>query len=265
MSTTTLQVKTETSARRGFLSSSVFIWLTLVGYLLLVKTVILPLLPPLEIDTVAMIFAWGNIVIFSLVGLAGVWLADRTGFMPALDPRVSNRQRYLIPLLIGGIIGTLALLLDLMTQSSQRLAELMGESSFNTDFPASLFVYTGGTVLIEAIFRLFIFPALLGLISYVILKKRWQEQIFWGLAILLSLLEPLGQFSGQLGYAPSADPLQFFLAFSYPYFVVNYILALSQAYVFRTYGFLASFTLRIGYYIIWHIVYGSLIFPLLNN
>jgi len=265
MSTTTLHVKTETSARQGFFSSSVFIWLFLVGYLLLVKTVILPLLPPLEIDAVAMIFSWGNIVVFSLVGLAGVWLADRTGFMLALDPRVLNRQRYWIPLLIGGIIGTLGLLLDLMTQSSQRLAELMGESSFNTDFPASLFVYTSGVVLIEAIFRLFIFPALLGLISYVILKKRWQEQIFWGLAIVLSLLEPLGQFSGQLGYAPSADPFQFFLTFSYPYFVVNYILAISQAYVFRRYGFLASFTLRIGYYIIWHIVYGSLIFPLLNN
>ena len=107
MSTTTLHVKTEKSARRGFFSSSVFIWLLLVGYLLLVKTVILPLLPPLEIDAVAMIFSWGNIIVFSLLGLAGVWLADRTGFMPALDPRVSNRQRYLIPLLIGGIIGTL--------------------------------------------------------------------------------------------------------------------------------------------------------------
>jgi hypothetical protein len=96
-------------------------------------------------------------------------------------------------------------------------------------------------------------------------EKRWEEQIFWVLAVLLSLLEPLGQFTGQLDYAQPANVWQFFLTFSYPYFVVNYILALSQAYVFRRYGFLASFTLRIGYYIIWHIVYGSLIFPLLNN
>ena len=176
MTTISSYSTTEKIGRRPFFSSSVFVWLLLVGYLLLVKTVILPLLPPLEIDAVAMIFAWDNIVVFSLLGLAGVWLADRTGFMPALDPRVSNRQRYLIPLLIGGIVGTLGLLLDLMTQSSQRLAELMGESSFNTDFPASLFVYTSGTVLIEAIFRLFIFPALLGLISYVILKNAGRNK-----------------------------------------------------------------------------------------
>jgi hypothetical protein len=49
-----------------------------------------------------------------------------------------------------------------------------------------------------------------------------------------------------------------------PMLLTNYPMGIAQAYVFRRYGFLASFTLRMGYYIIWHIVYGSLIFPLLG-
>jgi hypothetical protein len=264
MSTTDLYVKPETASRKSVFSSSGFVWLLLVGYLVLVKTVILPLFPPIEIDAVAAIFSWQVILIFSLLGLAGVWLADRTGFMPALDPRVSNRQRFWVPLLVGAAIGALASLLDLLTKGTQFLSENMGVSSFNTDYPLSLFVYTSGTVIVEALFRLFPFPVLLWLISYVVLKKRWQEQTFWVLAIVLSLLEPLFQLTGQMTPEVIENFGQFFVTLFLPFLLTNYPMGVAQAYVFRRYGFLASFTLRMGYYIIWHIVYGSLIYPLLG-
>lgn len=264
MSTTNLVTSSEVSARKNPLSSSVVVWLLLVAYLVLVKVVILPIFPPIEIDAVAAIFDWGNIIVFGFVGLVGVWLAERVGFMPAFDPRVSNRQRFLIPLMIGGGIGALGSVIDLVTKGTQFIAENMGVSSFNTDFPVSLFIYTSGTVIVEAIFRLFLFPVLLWLISYVILKKRWQEQIFWMLVIPISFLEPLGQLSGQMTPKVMEDFGQFFVMLFLPMLATNYPMGVAQAYVFRKYGFLASFTLRMGYYIIWHIVYGSLIYPLLN-
>jgi hypothetical protein len=264
MSTTNLYVKSETASRKSIFSSSSVVWLILVGYLVLVKTVILPLFPPIAIEAVAAIFSWQVILIFSLLGLAGVWLADRTGFMPALDPRVSSRQRYLIPLLIGAGIGILASLLDLVTKGTQFLSENMGVESFNTDYPLSLFVYTSGTVIVESLFRLFPLPVLLWLISYVILKKRWQEQTFWTLAILLSFVEPLFQLIGQLTPEVMENFGQFFVMLFLPFLLTNYPMGIAQAYVFRRYGFLASFTLRMGYYIIWHIVYGSLIYPLIG-
>ena len=264
MSTTNLYVESETASRKSVLSSSSFVWLLLVGYLVLVKTVILPLFPSIAIEAVAAVFSWPVIIIFSLLGLAGVWLADRTGFMPALDARVSNRQRYAVPLLIGGGIGTLASLLDIVTKGTQFISENMGVESFNTDYPLSLFVYTSGTVIVEALFRLFPFPILLWLISYVVLKKRWQEQTFWVLALLLSFLEPLFQLIGQMTPEVMANFWPFFVALFLPMLLTNYPMGIAQAYVFRRYGFLASFTLRMGYYIIWHIVYGSLIYPLLG-
>jgi hypothetical protein len=264
MSTTNLYVNSETASRKSIFSSSSFVWLILVGYLVLVKTVILPIFPPIAIEAVAAIFSWQVILTFSLLGLIGVWLADRTGFMPALDPRVSNRQRYAIPLLVGAGIGTLASLLDLATHGTQFIAENMGVESFNTDYPLSLFVYTSGTVIVEALFRLVPFPVLLWLISYVLLKKRWQEQTFWALAFVLSILEPLGQLTGQMTPKVMEDFGQFFVTLFLPFLLTNYPMGVAQAYVFRRFGFLASFTLRMGYYIIWHIVYGSLIYPLIG-
>lgn len=265
MATTSSYTKSETLARRNYFSSSPSVWLLLVGYLILVKLVILPLFPPLEIDSIAAVFSWGSILISGLIGFVGLWLADRTGFMPALDARVSNRQRYLIPVLIGGVIGAVASLLDLVTKGTQFIAENMGVSSFNTDYPLSLFIYTSGTVVIEAIFRLFLFPVLLWLISYVVLRKRWQEQTFWVLILLFSFLEPLGQLAGQMTPTVMENFGQFFVMMFLPMLLTNYPMNVAQAYLFRKSGFLASFMVRMGYYIIWHIVYGSLIYPLLQG
>src|SRR5215207_3176529 len=265
MSTTNLYAKSETSPRGSIFSSSIFAWLLLVGYLALVKMVILPLFPPIEIDAVAAIFGWDVIAIAGILGLVGLWIADRTGFMPALDPGVSNRQRYLIPLLIGGGIGALASLLDLVTKGTRFIAENMGVASFNTDYPLSLFIYTSGTVVVEAIFRLFLFPVLLWLISYVVLKRRWQEQTFWVLILIFSFLEPLGQLAGQMTPGVMENFSQFFITMFLPMLLTNYPMGVVQAYLFRRYGFLASFMVRMGYYIIWHIAYGSLIYPLLNG
>jgi hypothetical protein len=264
MSTTNLYAKSEAPPRGSIFSSSIFVWLLLVGYLALVKIVILPLFPPIEIDAIAAIFGWDVIATAGILGLVGLWIADRTGFMPALDSRVSNRQRYWIPLLIGGGIGTLASLLDLITKGTQFIAENMGVSSFNTEYPLSLFIYTSGTVVIEAVFRLFLFPVLLWLISYVVLKRRWQEQTFWALILLFSFLEPLGQLSGQMTPEVMKNFGQFFVMMFLPMLLTNYPMGVAQAYLFRRYGFLASFMVRMGYYIIWHILYGSLVYPLLN-
>lgn len=265
MSTTTSFTKSEAPGRKHVLSSTLMVWFLLVGYLALVKIVILPLFPPIEIDSIAAIFNWDVIAIAGFVGLVGLWLADRTGFMPALDPSVSNRQRYLIPLLIGCGIGALASLLDLVTKGTQFIAENMGVSSFNTDYPLSLFIYTSGTVVIEAVFRLFLFPVLLWLISYVVLKKRWEEQTFWASILIFSFLEPLGQLSGQMTPQVMENFGQFFVMMFLPMLLTNYPMGVAQAYLFRRYGFLASFMVRMGYYIIWHIVYGSLVYPLLNG
>jgi hypothetical protein len=239
---------------------SIKAWVGLVGYLIAVKY-ILTFLPPLNVKIVASEFAWSTITLYAVLGSVGVLLSMITGFPDALDRAISNRQRFVIPLLVGAGLGVLAILIDQFTHGTKFVEMQSGEASFNIYFPASLFVYSGGIVMIEAIFRIFTIPFFLWLISNLILRGRGQERTFWILAFVLSLFEPATQGLGILFLKPSTDPLMLLLTQFLPYFVTNYPLNLGQAAFFRKYGFLASFTMRLGFYVMWHVVYGNFIYP----
>lgn len=237
-------------------------WLVLVVYLVAVKFVLM-LMPPLNVKVIASEFAWSTIAVYGAIGFVGVLLSMRTGFPDALDKSISNRQRILIPLALGAALGILAIIIDQFTQGTKFIEMQTGEASFNIYFPASLFVYTGGIVLVEAIFRVLALPLFLWLISNLLLRGRGQPQTFWILAVILSLIEPVTQGLGIIFLKSSANPTMLLLTQFVPYFVTNYPLNLGQAIFFRKYGFLASFAMRLGFYVMWHIVYGNFIYPLL--
>jgi len=154
--------------------------------------------------------------------------------------------------------------IDQFTHGTKFLEAQSGEASFNVYFPASLLVYSSGIVLVEAIFRIFAIPFFLWLISNLILHGRGQNQTFWVLAFLLSLFEPVTQGLGIIFLKPTADPMLLLLTQFLPYFITNYPLNLGQAVFFRKYGFLASFAMRLGFYMMWHVVYGNFIYPFLG-
>jgi hypothetical protein len=256
----------ELSIKPGLLervSGSVKAWLTLVAYLLAVKFILM-FLPPLNVKIVASEFAWSTIAVFGVIGFVGVLLSMLTGFPDALDKSISNRQRILSPITLGASLGIFAIIIDQFTHGAKFLEMQSGEASFNIYFPASLFVYTGGIVLVEAVFRIFAIPLFLWLISTLILRGRGQNPTFWILAVILSLFEPVTQGLGIIFLKPSADPLMLLLTQFLPYFVTNYPLNLGQAIFFRKYGFLASFAMRFGFYMMWHVVYGNFIYPALG-
>jgi hypothetical protein len=249
-----------TLPRKRSLPITVLAWLGLVGYVVLAKFV-LALLPPIDVAVIAQEFTWTAIAIVAALGLVGALLAEPTGFMPALDPRVTNRQRFAVPVLGGMGLGVLAVLIDVVTHGTKFIEAQLGESSFNVSFPASLAVYTAGAVSVEAIYRLLPFPLLFGLIGYLIMRRRGEQRAFVILAVILSLFEGLTQGLGILLMKPSENVWIPFFTLFLPYLATNYPLNLIQAFLFRRRGLLASFSMRVGYYLIWHIVYGSLVYP----
>jgi hypothetical protein len=70
--------------------------------------------------------------------------------------------------------------------------------------------------------------------------------LFWALAVLTSLLEPLGMLA-DLQVLPVG--LMVFLGMAL--FSINF----TQAVFFRKYGFLASILVRLGFYLVWHVLY----------
>jgi hypothetical protein len=127
---------------------------------------------------------------------------------------------------------------------------------FNIDFPGLLLAYSGGTLQVEVLYRLFGLPFLLWLISSVVLRGRAQGVTLWVLGVLAAAFEPVGQgvflFIGGGGVI---TPLMLaaYLLTALPSNIMAVVL-------FRRSGLLAPLTLRWGEYLIWHILYGNFLY-----
>jgi hypothetical protein len=186
-----------------------------------------------------------SILVVWALGWVGVLLGERAGFAPLVSAGISNRQRVLIPALIGMGIGFLAVLMDLI--------QPLG-GAIQIKFPVSLLVYPLGGVLEEIIFRLFLTTLLVWLISNVLLRRRWQGQVFWVVAVLVALLYTV---VAQLGAYQALETITPLLALRF--LVVVGVFSVIAAYLYRKYGFLAAIAARLGQYLIWHIIWGAAI------
>ena len=54
-----------------------------------------------------------------------------------------------------------------------------------------LLAFSAASIVVEVIYRLFPIPLVMFPVSNLLLKRRLEEPIYWTLAILTSLLEPL--------------------------------------------------------------------------
>ena len=225
---------------------SVGVWLALMAYLVAVKLVITVVPATFRHVSQAAVFGWPFLAVWTIAGLIGIWLARRTGFPNALDQRISNRQRFVVPALIGLGISVAFVAHDLLTHYSQFMAARYGVPRANIDFPASLPIYSGGAVIVEVFYRLLPLPLLLWLFSNMLLKGRAQAQLFIVLAVVTSLIEPLTQ---------DLDAMPLGVAVFGTLFALDFSLNLTQATLFRKYGFLAAIVMRVAFYMVWHIAY----------
>ncbi len=89
------------------------------------------------------------------------------------------------------------------------------------------------------------------LVSNLAMRGRLQEQVFWALAALTSLIEPASQ---DLPDLRAGTELSVGLNFA-----GDYAMNFAQAVMFRRYGFLTSIILRVATYLVWHVAYGNFI------
>ena len=197
---------------------------------------------------------WGALALFTVFGLAGAAFAMRTGFPAAWDTRVPVARRVLLPLLVGVGFGTLAIVIEEVTRSLHILEAVFGPA--NVAFPASLLVSTAGAVKYELMYLLFIVPTLLWLVSNVALRGRGQTPTFWVLAALSAGIEPAMQGIPLLILSNGAIGPAAFAAYAIHSYTFNFAAAVS----FHRYGLLAPVLVRLGNYLVWHVLYGNFLF-----
>jgi hypothetical protein len=233
------------------LVTSLRVWIGLLAYLAFLNLYITFFNADLQRDPRSGLFSWISIVIFGVLGAIGIVLADRTGFPSAWDRSIPLRDRLWLPIAIGIAFGVASAILDRFTGWTNLFTTLYTGQPFNAPFPGSIFFYAGGAILVEVLYRLLPIPLLLWLISSLLLRGRYQTQVFWVLAIVLSLIEPVTQDFAALRVGTETA-----VAVNFTH---GYIFNLAQAITFRRAGFLASIILRVSEYMVWHVIYGNFI------
>jgi hypothetical protein len=236
---------TSTAARR--LPASYLVWFGLVAYLGLVKLLVENAFPGAFADPAqAGPFAWPALAVFGGLGLAGVWLSRRTGFPEAWDARLGPARQVLLPVLAGIALGGVMVAADLLTGFTAIQKAARGVPQQWTGYAPMFLIFSAAPIILEVIFRLALIPLGLWLVSGLLLKGRGQPATFWVLAALTSALEPF-MMTPDLQVLPGA----LWAGVAALQFATNF----TQAAFFRRYGFLAAILVRVGFYLVWHVVY----------
>ena len=214
-----------------------------------------PILPEQELPASKPVLALVNaavmLILYGGLGFLGLKLSQKLGFADLWDSKISNRQRFFIPALIGIGIGAFLILGDTILSQFHALGPLP-----HPPFPTSLVASAAAGIGEELIFRLFFISFWVWLISYVILKKRWQNQIFWIVAVLSALAFALGHIPSVMILFGLNTVNEIPFALMTEIILLNGVVSLFAAYYFRKFGFLAPVGIHFWTDVVWHVIWG---------
>lgn len=217
----------------------------------------LPILPEQELPAPKPLLALVNaaimLILYGGLGFLGLKLSQKLSFADIWDSKVSNKQRFLIPALIGVGIGAFFILGDMILSQFHALGPLP-----HPPFPTSLVTSAVAGIGEELIFRLFFISFWVWLISYVILKKRWQNQIFWIVTIFSALAFAAGHIPSVMILLGLNTINEIPVALMSEIILLNGVVSLFAAYYFRKFGFLAAVGIHFWTDVVWHVIWGMI-------
>lgn len=215
----------------------------------------LPILPEQELPAPKPVLALVNaaimLILYGGLGFLGLKLSQKLGFADLWDSKISNRQRFLIPALIGLCLGVFLILADVLFSQFHVLGALP-----HPPFPTSLVASAAAGIGEELIFRLFFISFWVWLISYVLLRKRWQNQIFWIIAIFSAIVFAMGHIPSTMILFGFDTASEIPLVFMSEIILLNGVVSLFAAYYYRKFGFLAAVGIHFWTDVIWHVIWG---------
>lgn len=215
---------------------------------LLLSAVLLLLIPALTIfygqalsekTTGLRLWYWDNLL-WLLPLIPMTVLQTKAGLPDIISTKQTAFATYKLVCFIGICFGLADLLLIKVIMHPEPYTSL---PPFLQPFPYSIFLYVSGALEIEIWYRMV--PLTLLLLA----GKKWiapnkQNVYFLVIATLTALREPLEQW-------PDGD--WWFIVYAFASgFAMNFL----QAWYYKKAGFLASLLLRLGHYLVWHILLG---------
>jgi hypothetical protein len=200
---------------------------------------------------IALVSAGIALLLYGGLGFIGLVLTRKLGLPEIWDSAVSNRQRFLIPALVGLGVGAVIIIGDLI------FSPINGIGHFpHPPFPTSIFASIGAAIGEEVMFRLFFISFWTWLVSKIILRGRWQTQVYGFISIVSAIAFGLGHLPGVMflqGWTSMAQVPSMLLV---EMILLNGILSLFAAYYSKKYGFLAPVGIHFWADILWHVIWG---------
>jgi membrane protease YdiL (CAAX protease family) len=207
--------------------------------------------PPAPVYVIALLNAGIGIVLYGGLGYLGLILARRLGFADLYESGVTNRQRFLIPGLIGAALSVFLIVGDIIFSHFNGIGRLQ-----HPPFPSSIFASLSAGIGEEIIFRLFFISFWVWLVSKVLLRGWGQGPVFW-------VFTSLSALAFALGHLPSVMMLYNFNSFNdvtagllAEVILLNGVVSVFAAYYMRKSGFLAAASIHFWTDIVWHVVWG---------
>ena len=193
------------------------------------------------------LFSWGAIGIIGLLGFTGVYVLNLTGLKKLWDTDVGIKNKIVLPLLVGLLLGSLHSLYDMFSGAGNQIAESMGLEGIHLAFPYSIPVYLGGAIIVSTIYYLIPLSIIVYLVSRLILKGKAEATVYWSAGILIAFYEPLTN--------PGISIIREVGLVALPLSISVLVFNLVTILFIRRYGFIAALLLRIGHYAVWHVIY----------
>jgi hypothetical protein len=206
---------------------------------------------PMPVPVIVLVSVLAALIIYGGLGFLGLFLSRKLELPEMWDATISNRQRFLIPALVGFGVAIVIIIGD------QIFAPFNGIGHFpHPPFPTSITASIAAGIGEEIMFRLFFTSLWTWLISRIILCGRWQTQVYWVVSIIAAIAFGMGHLPSIMFLYGWTTMEQVPLLLLVEMILLNGIMSLFAAHYFKKYGFLAPVGIHIWADIAWHVIWG---------
>jgi hypothetical protein len=181
---------------------------------------------------------WNNLML--ILPLIPLLFLQEKASLPSIDTINKKKKGWMSTLGVGMIFGVLDLVVVKIIMHPEPYTQM---PPFLQPFPYSIFLYSSGALDVELYYRM-IPTTIFLLINQFYFKGKYRNGLIVALAIITSLIEPIQQFpSGALWFVIYAT-------------ISGIAMNAWQFKSYLQYGFIASLAVRLGHYLVWHILLG---------
>lgn len=189
--------------------------------------------------------------LYGVLGFFGLILWRKLGFPDIWDARVTNRQRFLIPALVGVALGVVVIIGDLIFSPFNGMGRFV-----HPPFPTSLLGAIGAGIGEEILFRLFFISFWTWLVGKVILRGRGLTTVYWVVSVVAALAFAAAHLPAFMAILGVSDLGQLSPVLLLEVFLLNGLMSIFAAYYFKKYGFLAPVGIHFWADVVWHVLWG---------